>query len=247
MKVSKTIHLVASGAAGVSLTDMLDCNVWLFDTGDGLALFDTGAGRDVSAILAEIEAGGLDPAQLRHIFLTHAHADHSGGTTALRELVPGITLHAGREVADRMASHDERRISLDSARRFGVYPPDYRWRGAAADNILGDGAVTKIGNAVITLLETPGHSQDHCSFLVDIRGVRSLIAGDAVFAGGKVIIQDIPDCSVPAIFDSLRRLGTLDFECFLPGHGLFAMQNGNQHVLRGRDFAETGLAPPSLF
>jgi hydroxyacylglutathione hydrolase len=247
MKIAKTIHLVASGAAGVSLTDALDCNAWLIDTGDGLALFDTGAGRDVPAILAEIEAGGLDPAQLRHIFLTHAHADHSGCAAALREQLPAITLHAGREAADRMASHDERRISLDSALRFGVYPPDYRWRGAMVDNILGDGAVAKIGDAAITLLETPGHSQDHCSFLVELGGVGMLIAGDAVFAGGKVIIQDIPDCNVPAIFDSLRRLGALDFECFLPGHGLFAMQDGKRHVLRGRDFAETGLAPPSLF
>ena len=247
MRVSPSIHLVASGAAGFSLTDALDCNTWLIETGDGLALFDTGAGRDIPAMLAEMQAGGLDPAQIRHIFLTHAHADHSGGAAALIERLPGITLHAGREAAARMASNDETRISLDTARRLGVYPEDYRWRGATVDNVIGDNGVVRIGAAAIQLLETPGHSADQCSFLVRTRDAAILVPGDAVFAGGKVILQDIADCSVSATLASIRRLAALSFETFLPGHGLFALRDGRNHVLRGKAFADTGLAPPSFF
>jgi hydroxyacylglutathione hydrolase len=247
MRISKHIHLAASGAAGFSLTDALDCNTWLIDTGDGLALFDTGAGRDIGALLAEVEAGGLDAAELRHIFLTHAHADHSGGACALLERLPGVTLHAGRETADRMASNDENRISLDRARHLGVYPSDYRWRGVTVGNVLGDAEGIEIGRARIQLIATPGHSDDHCAFLVRIDDSASLIAGDAVFAGGKIILQDIPDCSVAASLDSIRRLASLEFESFLPGHGVFSVQNGMRHVAKGRDYADTGLAPPPFF
>lgn len=248
MRVSRNIHLVASGAAGFSMTDALDCNTWLIETGDGLALFDTGAGRDVPALLAEIAAGGLDPAQVRHIFLTHAHADHSGGAAELLERLPsGITVHAGREAAVRMASNDERRISLDRARRFGVYPADYRWRGVAVDNVMADGDVARVGGAAVRLLEAPGHSDDNCAFLVEMDGTAILVGGDSVFAGGKVIIQDIPDCNVTLMLASIRRLADLRFESFLPGHGVFALRGGHGHVARARDYANTGMAPPSLF
>jgi hydroxyacylglutathione hydrolase len=247
MRVTRHLHLAASGAAGLSLTHPLDCNAWLIDSEDGLLLFDTGAGVDIDAVLAEISAGGADPARLRHIFLTHAHADHSGGVAALQDRLLGVTLHAGSLAAKRMASHDESAISLDSARRFGIYPPDYLWCGATVDDVLHDGDSLRIGSATIRMVETPGHSSDHCSYLIDIDGATCLIAGDAIFENGKVVLQDIPDCSVPALLDSIRRLAALEFHSFLPGHGTFSVQDGMRHVARGRHYAESGQVPPSLF
>jgi hydroxyacylglutathione hydrolase len=216
----------------------------VIETDDGLLLF---AGVDVDAVIAEIAAGGADPSTLRHIFLTHAHADHSGGTAALMERFPGVTLHAGTCAADRMASGDESRINLDSARRFGVYPKDYQSTGAKADSILADAGVLRIGGAVIQILETPGHSEDHCCYHVAIGGSSLLMAGDAVFESGKVVIQDIPDCNVSAMLDSIRRLSGLAFESFLPGHGAFALRDGMRHVARARSYADHGQVPPSLF
>lgn len=247
MRLSPQIHLVASGGMGISLTDSYDCNCWLIETGDGLALFDTGAGRNPGGLLSELSNAGLNPADLRHIFLTHAHADHSGGTAPLRTALPhAVTLHAGREAAARMQSEDEARISLDTARRFGVYPPSYRWQGAEVNDVLGDQETRQIGEATIQLLETPGHSADHCAYLVTLGETRILISGDAVFAGGTVILQDIPDCSVSATLGSIRRLDALSFEIFLPGHGLFALQDGKRHVAKAAGFAQRGLAPPLL-
>ena len=247
MRVTKNIHLVASGAAGVSLTDSYDCNAWLIETAEGLALFDTGAGRDVPAMLAEMEAAGLDPADIGHVFLTHAHADHSGGAAELRRRLPGLVLHAGAEAADRLASDDETRISLDRARRLGVYPPDYVWRGVAVDDLMADGTVASVGDAQVQLLALPGHSDDSCAFLVRLDGRAILVAGDTVFADGRVVLQDIPDCSVALTLASIRRLSGVAFEVFLPGHGAFALQDGMRHVARARRYADSGLPPPSFF
>ncbi|MCB8881229.1 MBL fold metallo-hydrolase [Acidisoma cellulosilytica] len=247
MRVSPQIHLVASGNVGFSLTDKFDCNAWLIETGDGLVLFDAGAGRDIASIFAELTTNGLDPADIKHIFLTHAHADHSGGVAPiLDQLSRPVTLYAGEEAAARMQSHDETRISLDTARRFGVYPESYRWQGATVDTVLADDAVIHIGEASIRLLKTPGHSADHCSYLVTLSGKTMLVSGDALFAGGTVFLQDIPDCSFTATIATVRRLSNLTFDMFLPGHGAFALKEGMRHVRRAADFAERGLAPPNF-
>jgi hydroxyacylglutathione hydrolase len=247
MRLSPQIHLVASGSMGVSLSDDYDCNCWLIETGDGLVLFDTGAGRDTRSLLYEISSNGLGLGDLRHIFLTHAHADHSGGAAPLLAALPGqITLHCGQEAAAHMQANDEARISLDTARRFGVYPESYRWQGIAVDDVITDQETRRIGAATITLIETPGHSADHCAYLVTVDETRILISGDAVFAGGAVILQDIPDCSVSATLASIRKLDALAFEVFLPGHGLFALREGKRHVAKAAGFARKGLAPPLL-
>ena len=60
MQLTDIVHLVGSGQSGFSLTDPLDCHVYLLDGGSELALIDTGVGRDTPAIAAQIEAAGFD-------------------------------------------------------------------------------------------------------------------------------------------------------------------------------------------
>jgi glyoxylase-like metal-dependent hydrolase (beta-lactamase superfamily II) len=102
------------------------------------------------------------------------------------------------------------------------------------------------GAVTVTLYETPGHSDDHCCYLVETAGVRSLVAGDALFAGGRVILQDIEDCSVSNTLASIRVLADLDFEQFLPGHGRFSLRNGKRHVEAAMPYVEAGAPPPQL-
>ena len=91
----------------------------------------------------------------------------------------------------------------------------------------------RVGRAVIQILETPGHSADHCCYRVETGGSSLLIAGDAIFEGGKIVLQDIPDCSVAATLDlAIRRLAGLEFQSFLPGHGGFSLHDGMRHVAR---------------
>ena len=79
MQLTEHVHLVGSGQNGFSLTHPLDCHVYLLDGGAELALIDTGVGRDVPAILAQIRAAGFAPGDIGTIFITHLHLDHAGG------------------------------------------------------------------------------------------------------------------------------------------------------------------------
>jgi glyoxylase-like metal-dependent hydrolase (beta-lactamase superfamily II) len=104
-----------------------------------------------------------------------------------------------------------------------------------------------VGDFSLTFLETPGHSDDHGSYLLHCGSWSALVSGDAVFAGGKVILQDILDCSVSGTIATIKKLAAVDFEVFLPGHGPFSLAAGRRHVEAALRHAEMGVPPPNLF
>lgn len=245
MKIVDGLHLVASGSSGFDLTDTLDCNVFLITDGRDHHIFDAGAGRDIDGLFAEMRNDGLDPMAIRTLFLTHGHADHSGGAAALADRVPGLKVMAGPRTSTILSEADERLISLDRV-RGKFYPVDYAWTVPHVDHTIHSGESVELGPFRVTLHETPGHSDDHCCYLVEADGIRSLVAGDALFAGGRVILQDIEDCSVSKTLASIRMLAKLDFERFLPGHGRFSLRNGRRHVDAAMAYVEAGAPPPQF-
>lgn len=228
MRVAPSIYLVASGVQGCSLTGDLDCNCWLFDAGRDLVLFDTGAGLHVDRIFAVLREDGLAADRLTHAFLTHAHADHSGGADEIRQRT-GCKLLCSQATAE-LLSKGEDAFSLTAARRAGVYPLDYRFRQPVPDVVFAPDQVLTIGAIRITAIPTPGHSLDHTSFLVEQPNGTALVTGDAMMHSGRIIYQNIHDFDVRQSAESIRRLATLEFDALLPGHGLFVRTGGHRHV-----------------
>lgn len=245
MRIREGLHLIASGASGFDLTDAYDCSVFLFTDGENHHIFDAGAGRDVGGLFEEMRRDGLDPMAVRTLFLTHGHADHSGGARELAARIPDLVVISGSRTQEILAANDERLISLDRV-RGKFYPADYLWAAPRIDRILGNGETIAVGPFRVTLHETPGHSADHCSYLVERGDLISLVSGDALFAGGRVILQDIEDCSVAGTIASIRLLARLDFEEFLPAHGRFSLRNGKRHVDAAMIHAEAGAPPTQL-
>ncbi|OBZ92137.1 hypothetical protein ADU59_28460 [Pararhizobium polonicum] len=228
MRIAKDTYLVASGVQGCSLTDDFDCNCYLFDTGEGLVLFDTGAGRAMERIYAEIERDGLSLGGLTHVFLTHGHADHSAGAAAI-VAEHGAKLLCGADTAAVMAA-GEKGISLDKARAAGVYPPDYTYRSPRPDGIVAPGEAMTIGRMTVTPVSTPGHSADHMSYIVELGGVTSLVSGDALFHSGRIIYQATDDFDVAQSCGSIESLAARAFDALLPGHGMFVLSGGTRHA-----------------
>ena len=77
--MTERISVVGGGASGLGISHPLDPNVYLLSGGEELALVDAGAGRGEDRILDNVRSLGYEPGQIKHIFLTHAHADHAGG------------------------------------------------------------------------------------------------------------------------------------------------------------------------
>ena len=134
--------------------------VWLLD-GPEPALVDCGPASCVEALLAGLRAHGLELTDLRHIVLTHVHADHCGAAGTLVRSHPELQVHVNVRGAPHLV--DPGRLE-ESAR--ALYGP-------AFDRLFGhieavpDRNIRVLDSRVLELevLQTPGHARHHVSFL----------------------------------------------------------------------------------
>ncbi len=249
MRIEPHLYCIGSGAFGFDLSDPYDCNVYLFDAGSAYAVFDIGTGLGIERILEVCRQDGLEPHRITHLFLTHAHSDHAGGAAHLRERLPDLTLYASAATARILSSGDEMAVCLPQAKAAGMYPPTYSYRACPVDRVLNDGEVVQIGRYTVEAIATPGHSHDHQCYLVsdqEHQERRYLVSGDAIFFGGKIILQDTYDCSVPDTLASLRRLANYSFDALLAGHLNFSLRNGYRHVAAACAMIDKLRCPPSI-
>lgn len=79
---------------------------------------------------------------------------------------------------------------------------------------LTDGEVIDAAGLRITVMDTPGHTADSVSFLLD----DAVLTADTVLGRGTTVI-DKEDGSLAEYLDSLQRLRGLGHRMVLPGHG----------------------------
>lgn len=158
------------------------------------------------AVPAQLRAGGIDPAEVGVVVMTHLHTDHAGAVSEF----PDATF-----VVDRR--------EWDSAIRSGGATRGYRrqqfdygfdWRTVDFDDPSVDSyatfgnAIDLLGDGSVRLLATPGHTLGHMSVLVRLRGREALIVGDAAYTR-RQIERDIRPLLVHdehLYFRSLREL-----------------------------------------
>jgi len=111
--------------------------------------------RDVDQYLADAKERGLS---IRHVFLTHFHADFVAGHIELTERT-GATIHIGSRAQAEFAFEPMR-----------------------------DGESLTIGDVRLSFLETPGHTPEGVSIVVydlakDARNPHAVLTGDTLFIG----------------------------------------------------------------
>ncbi|CAN5650961.1 MBL fold metallo-hydrolase [soil metagenome] len=232
MRLSPEICLIGGGDSGFNISAPLDCHVYLIDGGTDAVIVDAGMGGQHGAtdqILQNIQSDGVSLDRVSRLFLTHYHADHSGGCADFHERL-GLEVLATPLASRTLETADEEIISLPFAKSSGFYPADYEFRACPVTPSFVEGAQLNVGPLSITVLETPGHSAGHVSFLVRGEKIRYLISGDLVFYGGTIIAQNIPDCSIQDYAASTRKVAQIDFDAYLPGHFGISMSRGKRHV-----------------
>jgi len=245
MRLTEHVYLVGGGLLGFGLSDDFDCHVYLIDGGSEMALVDAGAGITIEPILRNLEFDGVDPARLRYILLTHAHADHAGACGAWRDRF-GVEVAASHEAGQYLRNGDEVRISLAIAKQGGFYPSDYVFRACPVRHTLREGDCFRVGGLTVRVFETPGHCSGMLSYLLDDAGRQVLFTGDTVFHDGKVLISNLWDCNLQQYVESVEKLARVPADVMLPGHLAISLHDGGRHVRKAWSIMEKLSFPPSI-
>lgn len=230
---------------GFNLTDALDCHVYLVHDGDEAIIVDAGAGRDAEPILHQIDQSGIPRESIRRMLLTHAHPDHAGGARALHDAI-GVDVYASPRAATYVRDGDERASSLDRLRGPGGYPEGYAFAACPVAGELRDGERITVGRLDLKVIETPGHCGGHLSFALHRPGGIDLFSGDAIFSGGRILLQYIWDCSVVDSCESVERLAGIRPDGLFPGHGTPSVARSWMHLYSAMESIHSGLPPPQF-
>jgi glyoxylase-like metal-dependent hydrolase (beta-lactamase superfamily II) len=227
MRLHPRIYLVGSGELGLS--DSWDCHVYVVDGGGELALIDAGGGRPTSyaMIRRNLLDDGLDPAQIRHIILTHSHTDHARGASGWRA-----------ELGAQVYLPEIERTYLEGG-EAGMIP-------CVVDVGLHHGDRIAVGDLTLQTIQVPGHSSGICAFLLEVDGCRALFAADIVFQNGLIGLINHAGSEMASYREYLPRLANLQIDALLPGHLLFTVRNGQQHIDRALEQIRRGFVPLSI-
>ena len=175
--------------------------------GEGrVAVIDPGPAIDshLAAILA-----ALHPHEsISHIFVTHAHLDHS----ALAPVLAGVTgapVHAfGSATSGRSARMQDLASRLKIGGGEGI---DHAF---CPDIYLADGDTVYAETWYVEAMHTPGHMGNHLCIAAE----DTVFSGDHVMGWSSTLISP-PDGDKADYMASLQKLATRKWHRFLPGHG----------------------------
>jgi len=246
LKLTDEVYIVGSGRNGLGISHEYDCHVYLIDGGEELALIDAGVGIDAQKILDNVAAEGLKVDKITRIFLTHAHADHSGGCAEIKSMLETLALASPAE-ADFLRQADEEELGLEFARSAGWYPSDYKLQPCEVDIEVTDAERITFGDLQITVIATPGHSRGSVCYLVEGKTATYLFTGDTVFLRGLISLLNAPGSSVQDYNRSIKKLADLGIDALLPGHLGFCLGGGQEHIDKAIAAFEDLSVPKCLF
>lgn len=167
--------------------------VWAVTTSAGIVLIDAGYPDQLeSVLLPGLKKLGLDPAQVRYVFLGHGHGDHFGGAAYFQQRGARIVM-AGPDW-DLVENLPVRRGG-GAAPGAGAAPPAARGPAPAPaqppkrDIAAIEGQPITVGDATFTPVMIPGHTPGSMGIIFPVKdGGTTRIAG---LYGGSILTPGI--------------------------------------------------------
>jgi glyoxylase-like metal-dependent hydrolase (beta-lactamase superfamily II) len=207
------------------------CHVLAIESGDGIVLVDTGLGmpdvttpkvrlgREFVAItrprcdagetaIAQLQALGFAPKDVRHIVVTHLDLDHAGGLSDFPDAAVHVST-AEHEAAMTRPTMAERRRYRSAQWAHG---PKWKIHGPGGEAWHGFDGVRALDGLPPEILRVPlvGHTRGHHGIAVKRNGDTGwmLHAGDAYFFHGE--LEATPHC--PLALRAFQKLVAIDDE-----------------------------------
>ena len=224
--------------SGVYRIAMGFVNAFLIKADEGLVLVDSGLPKRKDTILKAVAGVAGQPADLRHILVTHHHVDHIGSLADLKEASDAKSYVHPADTP--IVRGDQPQPGANPSSLLGKLAGPLLERlspaavAAAVDVEVEDGQELPIGGGV-KVVHTPGHTPGHVSYLLPGRG-GVLFVGDAA---ANILRLGMPMGVFTAdreqAKESIRKLAGLEFDIACFGHGRVLKGEAN---LRFRRLAE---------
>lgn len=207
-------------APGVHMVTRRNANMYLLESGDRLALIDTGFPGSEDAVLGAVAARGRRAEDVTDIVLTHAHYDHVGSAAALVAATGARTwmhpLDAPLAEAGGGARPAKPAPGLTAHLLFRLYAkPGRTTAPVRIDTLVEDGATIPVAGG-LQVIHIPGHCAGQIALLQPSTG--TLFAAD--------VAMNVLGLADPIGFEdqalgraSQRTLAALDFATACFGHG----------------------------
>ena len=213
VQVAERVWFVQGGAAlGSPANRNFISNAGFVVTDDGVVVVDAlGSPALAKELLAEVRR--VTPQPVRHVILTHYHADHIYGLQALKAAGAGIVAHAA---AREYLNSDAAARRLEASRSELAPWIDAETRLVQADRWLDAEETTLVvGGTEIRIRHLgPAHTSEDLAVYVPAAG--ALFVGDLVFRGRVPFVGQADSRRWIA---SLDRLIAFKPSLVVPGHG----------------------------
>ena len=167
--------------------------------GDQICLIDSGVAGSEAMILDYIKQAGRDPREIDRIIFTHSHADHIGGSRALK-----------KQTGCKVAAHVDAKPWIENVDQQYAERPignfyDLVGGSVEIDSGLKDGDQVDLGDGnTLEIFHTPGHSKGSISLLFNKDN--ALFTGDAVPKPRTVPIYE----DVATSIESIKKLKQIE-------------------------------------
>ena len=191
---------------------------YLIENGGEPVLIETGPDTTFHKLEKSLNEHGYSVEDIRNVFVTHIHLDHSG--SAWRFAEAGAKIHVHPFGAPHLA--DPVKL-IASAKRIYNDQMETLWgeiRPIAKENIreIRDGEKIKIGSINIQAVETLGHASHHHSYLADGLLFTGDVAGVCIENGPVLPPTPPPEINVELWRESIRRILSLRPEALYLTH-----------------------------
>ena len=230
---------------------VLEQNALVINTGDKIALFDTGMGTDkmlgpnTGRLTTNLKAAGIEPKDVDAVVLTHAHPDHCFGlmTDGGARNFPNAQIYMAQ--ADFDFWTDEAKLGHEMLKGFVAGARAQLLPNRDRMVFVKDGQEFLPG---VQAMSAPGHTVGHAVYMITSQGKTICNAGD--IAHHHVLVVEQPRleftydtdgkqavASRLRLFDMLaaQRLPSASLSLSLAGHGLSRQAGRRISLLPGVD------------
>lgn len=205
--------------SGVRMVSTRSVNSYIIDGDEGVTLVDTLMPKNDQTIAKALAEIGRSLSDITAIVVTHSHSDHTGSAAAIKA-ASSASVYA--PIGDVAAVRGEEKPPLPPlADRFLFLKPIMNRflpmpDGVVVEHEIGEGIGGRLP-ADLQVIDTPGHTPGHVSFLLERDG-GLLFVGDAALAVKGRVVRGFINRAEPTFDASIGHIAEFGFEKAVFGH-----------------------------